>query len=90
MNLRKLTNTALSVLLEDEKRESKSVDAIMASHGYGAPQRGAKGHITFTKEKNPDDQMLVDVPGGEWHHMTKGVINKIGHLNDGSLDEYFA
>jgi hypothetical protein len=61
----------------------------MKKHGYGDPQPGADGHITFTKTTNPSDQMLIDVPGGEWHHMVKGVINKVGKLSGDSLEAYF-
>jgi hypothetical protein len=34
--------------------------------------------------------MLIDVPGAEWHHMVKGVINKIGDMKDDSLEKYLA
>ena len=83
-----LINSTAQMLVEENERESKAVDERMKSHGYGNPQPGADGHITFTKETDDNDQMLIDVPGGEWHHMTKGVINKVGQLDDDSLETY--
>lgn len=85
---RDLVISATEMLIEDTERESSAVDSRMKKHGYGSPQPGAEGHITFTNVKNELDQILIDVPGGEWHHMTKGVINKIGGLKDESLEQY--
>lgn len=73
---------------ESKKRESPEVDAQMQKHGYGSPQPGDDGHITFTNKKDEFNQILIDVPGGEWHHMTKGVIIKVGELKDDSLEQY--
>ena len=90
MNMKTLINSATQILFEENDRESKGVDDRMKAHGYGDPQPGADGHITFTSKTNPADQMLIDVPGGEWHHMTKGVINKVGDLTGDSLESYFS
>ena len=62
-------------------------DAVLKQHGYENPQKGDDGHITYTK--NPADQMLIDVPGKEWHHMVKGVVKIVGSIKDDSLPEYF-
>ena len=88
-NFRDLIASTTQVLL-NETRESKDVDTRMKKHGYGNPQPGVEGHITFTKTTNSSDQMLLDIPGGEWHHMTKGVINKIGQMDDDSLEKYLS
>ena len=89
-NIRDLIISSAQVLVEEGKRESKEVDDRLKKRGYGNPQPGAEGHITFTKQTDDDDQILIDVPGGEWHHMTKGVINKIGPMDNDSLETYLA
>jgi hypothetical protein len=71
-----------------EQRESKQLDDKMSSLGYGRPKVGTEGHITFTNREDPNDQFLVDVPGKEWHHMTKGVVDQKGSMTDDSLDKY--
>lgn len=88
--LKDLIVSTTQVLLDENTRESKDVDARMKKHGYGNPQPGVEGHITFTKTTNVSDQILLDIPGGEWHHMTKGVINKIGQMDDDSLEAYLS
>jgi len=72
----------------DTKVESPTLDDRMKAHGYGNPQKGVDGHVTFTSRSNANNQMLVDVPGDEWHHMVKGVINKVGKLEGPSLEKY--
>lgn len=84
-----LVNSVSAMLCEEETQLSKSVVSRMKEYGYGNPEPGAHGHTTFTNENDPSDQMLVDVPGGEWHHMVKGVVNVIGHMDDGSLEKFF-
>lgn len=86
MNLNSLYNEIAHVLVEETKKSV--IDDRMKQHGYGDPQPGADGHITFTNTKDANDQMLIDIPGGEWHHMTKGVINKVGDLDNSSLEDY--
>jgi hypothetical protein len=73
---------------ESKKHESPEVDAILKNHGYSSPQPGDDGHTTFTNKKDEFNQILIDVPGGEWHHMTKGVITKVGELKGDSLEQY--
>jgi hypothetical protein len=60
----------------------------LASHGYRDHVQGTGGHVTFTRDGRPEDQMLIDVPGKEWHHMVSGVVNKIGSTHDLSLEQY--
>jgi hypothetical protein len=62
------------------------VSNVLKQFGYGHPQPGDDGHTTFTKGSG--DQMLIDVPGNEWHHMINGVIKKVGNLSDGSLRRF--
>jgi hypothetical protein len=78
---------SITNLLEDDG-SPKEMNVRMKKFGYSGPQQGTHGHTTFTKENDPADQMLVDVPGGEWHHMTKGVVNHIGKMDDDSLEQY--
>ena len=87
-NFKDLIYSVSDLLVETSQRESSQVDGRMKKHGYGNPQPGAGGHVTFTRQSHPNDQMLVDVPGNEWHHMIKGVINQIGDLKDDSLETY--
>lgn len=76
--------------LLSEQKDPDDMDTRLADHGYEIPQQGTGGHITYTSRNNSEEQMLIDVPGGEWHHMTKGVVNKIGKMNDGSLEDYLS
>jgi hypothetical protein len=71
-----------------EQTSRKVLDTMMANHGYGRPAVGADGHITYTNKEDSNDQMLIDVPGGEWHSMTKGKVSQKGSLKDGSLEKY--
>lgn len=38
-------------------------------------------HETWTRSGHKNEQVLIDVDGGEWHHMVNGDINKVGGLN---------
>jgi hypothetical protein len=58
---------------------------LMTYYGYSGPEIGADGHKTFTNRVNPEIQILVDLPGNEWHLMVKGVVHVVGKLNDESL-----
>ena len=61
--------------------------ALMNVHGYRGPETGADGHKTFTNIMNNDLQILLDLPGNEWHLMCCGVVQTVGKLNDNSLDD---
>ena len=66
----------------NEQNSRKMMDQVMADHGYGRPAVGADGHITYTNKEDKADQMLIDLPGGEWHQMIKGkVTKKIGRAH---------
>jgi hypothetical protein len=66
----------------------ENYDAVLKQHGYENPQKGDDGHITYSK--NPADQILIDVPGKEWHHMVKGVVKIVGNIKDDSLERFLA
>ena len=61
--------------------------ALLNAHGYRGPETGADGHKTFTNRRNNDAQILLDLPGNEWHLMYCGVVQTVGKLNDNSLDD---
>ena len=61
--------------------------ALLNAHGYRGPETGADGHKTFTNRTNNDAQILLDLPGNEWHLMYCGVVQTVGKLNDNSLDD---
>lgn len=71
-----------------EQTNRKELDARMADHGYSRPAVGADGHITYTNKEDQEDQMLMDLPGKEWHHMIKGKVTEKGSMTDDSLEKY--
>jgi hypothetical protein len=42
-------------------------------------------HETWTRAGHRNEQVLIDVNGGEWHHMVNGDINKVGQLTSKGL-----
>jgi hypothetical protein len=60
---------------------------VLNAMGYFNPQKGADGHITYTKDNYK--KILVDLPGNEWHLMVDGVVKVVGHMDDNSLLDYF-
>ena len=79
---------SFSHFLTEQSR--KTLDIMMANYGYGRPAVGAEGHITYTNKEDGNDQMLMDLPGEEWHHMVKGKVTQKGSLKDGSLEKYLS
>lgn len=72
-----------------EEASRKVLDTMMANYGYGRPAVGAEGHITYTSKEDKSDQMLIDLPGNEWHHMVHGKVTSKGSMKDDSLEKYF-
>jgi ribosomal protein S21 len=54
----------------------------MRQKGYNGPRVGDDRHLTFTKKGNKNDQVLVDLPGKEWHAMKDGVVKKVGKIKE--------
>jgi len=73
-----------------EENSRKVLDILMSNYGYGRPAVGADGHITYTSKEDSTDQYLMDLPGKEWHHMSKGKVTIKGSLEDNSLEKHLS
>jgi hypothetical protein len=60
---------------------------LLRGKNFSGPERGPDGHNTFTNIEFPDLQVLIDLPGNEWHMMDQGVVQVVGKLNDDSLHD---
>jgi hypothetical protein len=54
-------------------------------YGYKGPFKGADNHISYIRG---DKEILIDLPGNEWHFMLDGVVNSVGPLDDSSLLDF--
>jgi len=59
---------------------------LLNSYGYRGPYRGADGHNSFILDEHIE--ILIDLPGNEWHYVVDGVVKIVGHLNDQSLVDF--
>jgi len=60
--------------------------SILRSHGYRGPYKGADGHISFLY--GDYQELLIDLPGNEWHFMFEGVVICVGSMDDNSLKDF--
>jgi hypothetical protein len=66
----------------------KETAAPQSLPGYGKAVKGDDGHYTYTCLKDKKEQILIDVPGKEWHQMVSGKVTKVGSMNDDSLNKH--
>lgn len=62
------------------RKTNKQVQSEVEIPGYTGPKVGDDQHLTFTKKNNKKNQVLVDIPGKEWHAMNGGVVTKVGKV----------
>lgn len=70
------------------RKESEGLTKQLKSKGYSGPRVGDDNHLTFTKRDDKKNQVLVDIPGKEYHTMSNGVAVNVKHLNKGELKKF--
>lgn len=60
------------------RKEDEGLTKQMKAKGYSGPKVGDDRHLTFTKKDDNKNQVLVDIPGQEWHAMKDGIVTKVG------------
>jgi hypothetical protein len=60
------------------RKEDEGLTKQMKAKGYSGPKVGDDRHLTFTKKNDKNNQVLVDIPGKEWHAMKDGIVTKVG------------
>jgi hypothetical protein len=62
---------------------------LLNTYGYQGPRKGADNHISFLYAgRGPNQQILLDLPGNEWHFMLDGNVDCVGPLDDNSLTNF--
>jgi len=56
---------------------------LLNDYGYKGPFKGADNHISYMW--GDGREILIDLPGNEWHFMLDGIVNSVGSLDDDSL-----
>jgi hypothetical protein len=79
-----------------EQKELETISKPLKELGYSKPYKGAHGHVSYISTDDPNEMVLIDVPGKEWHYLTRVnssapfVVRKIDKIGDDSLVKYLS
>jgi hypothetical protein len=79
-----------------EETENSEFHEMMKDLGYSKPYRGAHGNVSYINTNEPDEMVLIDYPGKEWHFMSRinsaapYVVRKIDSTQNDSLKKYLS